>query len=281
MASATFVCTQFEFGRLLGPADGRYVIRPGGGEASHVAVLRTLGAPQRRRLKRGRAVRTESAEPAPVPTARATLVRAEPLESPTAAAAWLEALRKDTAALEGEAMSAAIELNVVLHAHRVATADPWASEVRPEQALVIRIGYATGDQAADGRFSEAYELPTGTIRTRRTDRLAPQERLAAILGGQERPLVSEDLVLRARADLDGGRMREAALQCRIALEGLLADAEAHEDLTLGALPRKRDLVGRAANEALSGDLTPALEEEVEATVAEMETALRRRRLRSF
>jgi len=257
------------------------VIRPGGGEASHVAVLRTLGAQQRRRLGRKGTVRAGNADATPVPTARATLVRAAPLDSPAEAAAWLETLRKDTDALERETLDAARELNAVLHAHRVATADPWASEVRPEQAVVTRVGYATGDQAAEGRFAEAYEVPTGTSRTRRTEHLAPQERLAAILGGQDRPLVSEDLVLRARADLEGGRIREAALQCRIALEGLLADADAQGDMPLGDLAGRRDPVGQAANDALRGDLEPALEEQVEATVTEMEAALRRRRLRSF
>ena len=52
---------------------------------------------------------------------------------------------------------------------------------------------------------------------------APEERFAALLGGREQVLACEELVLRARADLDAGREREAALQARVALESLLAE----------------------------------------------------------
>ena len=52
---------------------------------------------------------------------------------------------------------------------------------------------------------------------------SPEERYAAILGGRDRGLAGEELVLRARMDLDAGRVREAALQARVALEALLAE----------------------------------------------------------
>ena len=82
---------------------------------------------------------------------------------------------------------------------------------------------------------------------------APEERFAALLGGHASPLAAEELVLRARADVDAGRMREAALQARVALEALLAelDPPASEDLE-----RERPPVAEAANLALRGDLTP-------------------------
>src|SRR5204863_409058 len=73
-----FSFVQFEFPRELGPADGRYVIREGAGaDASHVLVLRTLGATERRRLARNRP-RPAEPEPAPtpVPTTRATVIGA-------------------------------------------------------------------------------------------------------------------------------------------------------------------------------------------------------------
>ena len=54
---------------------------------------------------------------------------------------------------------------------------------------------------------------------------APDERFAALLGGREAALACEELVLRARADADAGRDREAALQARIALESLLSEME--------------------------------------------------------
>ena len=58
---------------------------------------------------------------------------------------------------------------------------------------------------------------------------APEERFAALLGGREEVLPAEELVLRARADLNAGRVAEAALQARVAIEALLAAQVASED----------------------------------------------------
>ena len=55
---------------------------------------------------------------------------------------------------------------------------------------------------------------------------APEQRFAALVGARERAGVAEDLVLRARLDLDAGHLREAALQARVALEALLAESGA-------------------------------------------------------
>ena len=76
MAQSLFLFMQMEFPWELGPPDGRYLLREhAAGDPDAVLVLRTLGAPERRLLKgrRGRAV--EEAEPEPVPTSRATLIR--------------------------------------------------------------------------------------------------------------------------------------------------------------------------------------------------------------
>ena len=83
---------------------------------------------------------------------------------------------------------------------------------------------------------------------------APDERFAALLGGREAALACEELMLRARADADAGREREAALQARIALECLLsevADAARHPP---PALEGDRGPVGQAANAALKGPI---------------------------
>ena len=92
-----------------------------------------------------------------------------------------------------------------------------------ERALVARIGLGDGESVADGRFAEAWELPPPGARRTRRSMEAPEERFAALLGGHASPLAAEELVLRARADVDAGRMREAALQARVALEALLAE----------------------------------------------------------
>ena len=92
----------------------------------------------------------------------------------------------------------------------------------------------------------------------------------------------EELVLRARSDLDAGRPREAALQARIALEAALAelDRSPSERLAddLRALEESRDAVGRAANEALGAEPAVELQEAVAEVVERIETALRRHRL---
>lgn len=281
-----FPFVQFEFGYPLGPADGRYVTRgAAGGEAERIVVLRTVGAPRRGTLsgrRRARKVEDAGGEPAPVPVARATIIRADGFGDAEAAEEWLDGLRRDRDALQDEAHDAARELNAVLRAHRAAAADRATRDVVPIGATAIRAGYGSGDQVADGRFAAAVELPTPSASSdvrRRADSLAPDERLAAILSRREEVLACEELVLRARSDVDAGRPREAALQARIALEALLAEVEGLDDERRGDLEADRDPVGRAANSALRGDLDPGVQEAVEAAVTRMEQALRVRRLK--
>jgi hypothetical protein len=107
---------------------------------------------------------------------------------------------------------------------------------------------------------------------------APEERFAALVGGREQVLACEELVLRARADLDSGRLREAALQARVALEGLLAEMPDIPGERRPALEADRELVGRAANAALTGDLPTDLARDLAEVVVRMESALRARRL---
>jgi hypothetical protein len=231
-----------------------------------VIVLRTLGARERRRFGARKPRELEDSGAADeVPTVRATLIRAEPLDD---AEGWLEGLRTEEDAREAEVEGALRELNAILRAHRAAAADPYAREVARWQANAIRIGHGTGDQVADGRFSAAYDVPEPRGRVRRAETLAPQERLAAMLGGSDRALVAEELVLRARLDLDAGRTREAALQARVALEALLAELP-----SAGNLAAHRETVGRAANAALDGDPPAELVAAVEEAVKEMRRAL--------
>ena len=76
-----------------------------------------------------------------------------------------------------------------------------------------------------------------------------------MLGGREQIDACETLLLRARADLDAGRLREAALQLRVGLEallvelqGALADPGHEEDMAM--LEARRNEAGEAANAAL-------------------------------
>jgi hypothetical protein len=234
-----------------------------------VLVLTTLGSAERLGWtgRRGRAV--ERAEPEPPPTARATVVRQEQFASQEAAAAWLAELRGDSKAALAEVEAALQVVNRAMRAHRAAAADPYAAEVAGHRSLVTRLGYGRGESVAEGRFGEGFELPrAGRKRVKRSMEV-PDERFAALLGGRERALVAEELVLRARADLDAGRPREAALQARVALEALLAE------LPKAELSEWRGPVSDAANEAMKGEPRgDALGQAVEA----MEAVLRRHRL---
>ena len=181
-------------------------------------------------------------------------------------AAWLAELDRDA-----EVDSAVTVLNSALRAHRVATADPYVPEVSRERALVVRIGYGSGDEVADGRYGEAIELPRGGRRVKRSME-APEERFAALVGGREEIHPAEELVLRARADLNAGRPAEAALQCRVAIEALLASGGADE------LASHREAVAAAANAALRGPPPGEHAAALEDAVSAMERVLKRRRL---
>ncbi|HEX6713395.1 MAG TPA: hypothetical protein VF066_08415 [Thermoleophilaceae bacterium] len=248
------------------------------GSPQSVIALKTLGAPERRLMGGRRARKVAEAEPEPVPTARATMIAAEPFASPLEAEAWLAALKRDRDALVEEARLGTAELNRMLRAHRAAAADPWsATEVSAAHALVVRVGYGVGDLVAEGRFDDALELPRteadALSRGRRGDTIGPGERLAAILSGRDELLACEELVLRARADVDAHRPREAALQARIALEAVLAELPANLDPELAAC---RAEVGDAANAALKGEPPEHLQHAVAHAIERMERVLRRR-----
>jgi hypothetical protein len=288
MGGAMFSFVQVEFPWQLGPPDGRYLLRAPGdpnGPPSHVIVVATLGAPERRRLaslRRGRDVDPHP-EPTLVTTGRATVIDVgRPLADEPAARAWLSAAGED------DLLAGLAVLNRALHAFRLVTADPYVPPVGSRHALVARLGFGAGEEVADGLWTAAREVaPTGGPRRRRAGRraLAPQARLAAVLGAREAPLVSEELTLRARLDLDHGRSREAALQLLVALDAALAElaagppaGEHAADLAerLAELRSRRDAVGAAAQAALAGPLDADQLASVSLTLARVEAALRAR-----
>ncbi|MCW3016671.1 MAG: hypothetical protein JWO02_3763 [Solirubrobacterales bacterium] len=277
---SVFAFVQLEFPWALGPPDGRYVIRGHAGQPSHVLVIGTLGAVERRKLLSRRGPKPRPAapdpEPTPVVTSRVTLVRADPLADEAAAKAWVK-----TANLSAEADEAIEVLNSVLHAHRTAAMDPYTREVTRAQALVVRAGVGEGEAVAHGRWGDAVQLPPPARPTaeRRAGMLRPQERLAAVLSGRDVALAAEELTLRARLDLDAGRSREAALQLRVALEAALAELQPWADSVdlaarIGELRELRGIVGDAANRALQGGLDDDTAADVARVVGRLEAALR-------
>ena len=242
-------------------------------------MLTTLGAPQRRLLRGRRARPVSEAEPAPVPTSRATVIAPEPFPDRARAERWLEDRRGGGEDARSELDAGVRTINRALHAHRLAWGEPATRDVSADQALVARIGFGSGDAVAEGRYAQACELPLGRRGGARRSMEAPEQRFAALIGGREAALPCELLLLRAREDLAAGRAREAALQARVALESLLADLAGELPGTRGAaLQTDREAVGEAANAALRGDLPPELADAVAAATERMAAALRAHRL---
>lgn len=279
-ASSLFRFSQVELPWALGPPDGRYLLRPGedaiSAAPSHVLVLATLGAPERRLLKaiRKRSNAEPEPEPTPVATSRATIIDVgAPFPGSTEAQAWLDHAGEDELATD------LAVLNRALHAFRVATADPYVNAVGRRQALVARVGYGAGEEVAEGLWTNARELAPESARRRRAAVLGPQARLAAVLNGRDRALACEELTLRARLDLDHGRDREAALQVLVALDAALAELSGESLEVQGRLAElrgQREPVAVAAQAALAGPLSPEQREAVEFTVNRIEAALRAR-----
>ncbi|MGC1167027.1 MAG: hypothetical protein WA862_13065 [Solirubrobacterales bacterium] len=284
-----FGFAQLDFAGPLPLADGRYLARSDDGES--VLVVKTLGAPAPPAQRRRRPRRAEpDSEPSSLPLARATAVRAfAPFESEEDAARWLDAATEaeDTAdVLVADGIGL---LNRALYVHAVAAADPRGPQLTPERAVGVRIGYGDGEEVADSRFTAAREVDVwasgASRRRRREEDLRPQERVASVLGGREQLDVCETLLLRARADLDGGRAREAALQLRVGLEALLvelrgATADPSHDEDMATLNGRRAEAGEAANAALTGDLGAEAAGQVVELLETCERVLRRRRILS-
>ena len=280
-----FPFTQVELPWAIGPTDGRYLLRDAGdpeAAPSHVLVIATLGATERRRSlvgRRGRSLEAQpQPEPTPVTTGRATVVGvARPFSDESEAEAWLSRAGEDQLSEDLAVLGAA------LHAFRVATADPYLNPIRRERLLVARIGYGRGEQVADGLWTEARELIAPSRRQRRARLVEPQARLARLLGGREHPLVCEELVLRARLDLDHARTREAALQVLIALDAAIAELASDPDAgplegRIEELRDQRDPVADAAQAALAGSLDQDHREAIEFALERIEAALRARAL---
>ena len=261
------------------------MVRGHAGEVEHVLVLGTLGAPQRGWL-RGRRARRAQPAPAAVTTTRVTLIAAQRFEDRDAADAWLRETTGQRERGEARARAAAAVLNRVLHLHRAATADPHVREVGADQALVVRVGIGEGEQVAAGRWVRAVELPLPRVARDRTAALRPQERLAALLSARDAALACEELVLRARQDVDAGRRREAALQLDAALTMALSELApwAPRGDLAARLNELRDLapaVHAAAQAALQGGVDDEHESAVRHALERLQAALRARSALGF
>jgi hypothetical protein len=285
-----FGFVQFDFAGPLPLADGRYLAGSGEGDDDEtVLVLQRIGAPPAvpRRRRRGRGAPADP-DPAPLTLTRVTAIRAsEPFENQAEAARWLDQSCGDEDAVETLAAKGVVPLNRALHAHAVTSADPYGRQLSPEQAERVLIGYGSGEETADGGFTDARQVdlsPRASSRRRkREEELRPQERVAGVLRGRERLDACETLLLRARADLNAGRDREATLQVRAGLETLLVElngaiADPGHEQDMEALRKRSAEVKAAAATAVGGELSAEQRERVQGSLMLCERALRRRRI---
>ncbi len=248
----------------------------------------TVGAPPAVRRRRRRPRRVEEKDgPSSLPLSRVTAIRAfAPFGDEGEAARWLDEATEAEDTVDVLVADAVALLNRALHVQTVAAGDSRFQAVGAERAVAVRIGYGTGEETADGRFSAAREVDVAggvSRRRRREEDLRPQERLAAVLGGRERIDACETLLLRARADLDGGREREAALQLRGGLEALLVELRNGPDdpghrADMEELRERRGEAEAVAEAAVGGELTSAQGHELRELVEICERVLRRRRV---
>lgn len=251
-------------------------------------MVETLGAqaPPSRRRRRAKPVEP-GIEPTALPLSRVTSVRAfEPFEVEEAAARWLEAALGDEESIDSLLAEGIGLLNRALHAHAAASGDPHVHELSAGRASAARIGFGSGEEVAAGAWTAAREVDIragASRRQQRVEELRPQERVAAVLGGREQIDACEPLLLRARADLDAGRTREAALQLRVGLEALLVElrgalTDPDHEADMGELEARKSEVGDAANAALKGDLGDETLGNVTELLDICERVLRRRRV---
>jgi hypothetical protein len=249
-----------------------------------VIVIKTLGAELKRggsgRLSFGRrrTARPAAEDDAPelVSVTRVTVIRGAPFDEVVTANEWLAGCR-DTETADGEVGEALRLLNRAIQAHRVSAGDPYAADVARGRALRVRIGYGSGDELVEGRWREAHDLPE-TARRRKRGMLAPEEQVAQILGGRRSTHPSEELLLRARLDLEQGRTREAAIQARAAHAALTAELDANGSAEgRSVLERRHRLLEESAAIALERDLDAQQSARLDEAVAELERLARRRR----
>jgi hypothetical protein len=227
VAPRLFVFVEFEFPWVLGPAAGRYLMRDrAGGEPERVVVIE------------GERPRAEQAGP---DGTAIMVVDPVSLSAEHQAQAWLEDIFREPSRAVEEALAI---VNRVVYLHRLAAADPHVHELTVAQAVAARAGWGEGGQLAASRWTQARDLPLAAparrrlfrrrSRRERADELIHVERLAALLGAREPPLICEELALRARLDLDSGRPSNAALELRQALAAAVAElrGEGRQDLLL-------------------------------------------------
>jgi hypothetical protein len=236
MNRAAFV--QLELAGRIGLPEGRYLVREG--EVERVLIVQELDAPRPQRRARRRPRSVDPGEPEQVPVTRVT-VTGVALDGADAGSAWLKEAIGDRKRSTEELRDATRIVNRALNALRAEARDPLVQEVGVTKALAIRMGHGTGDELAEGRWTEASQLPPP--RRGRLDDVEPQSRVAAVLAGRDEVHPAETLMQRARLDAQHGREAEARYGLRAARAALEEEPSPRRDKLLKELASVEERLG--------------------------------------
>ena len=238
---ATFV--QLELAGRIGLPEGRYLVRED--DAERVLIVQQVDAPRPQRRGRRRPRPVEPGEPEQVPVTRVTVTGVS-LEDASSGSAWLkETMRSRERGLQ-ELRDATRIVNRALNAVRAEARDPLVQEIGASKALAIRLGHGTGDELAEGRWTEASQIPQQ--RRGRLEDVDPQSRVAAVLAGREVVHPAETLMQRARLDAQQGRDAEARYGLRAARAAVDEEAGPRREQLLKELTAIEEKLGYDASE---------------------------------
>jgi hypothetical protein len=227
----------------IGLPEGRYLVRED--DVERVLIVQELDAPRPKRRGRRRATPVAPGEPEEVPVTRVTVTGAS-VEDDAAGSAWLKEVLRDRERGTRELREATRILNRALSALRAEARDPLVQEIGATKALAIRVGHGTGDELAEGRWTEASQLPQP--RRGRLDDVEPQSRVAAVLAGRDEVHPAETLMQRARLDLQQGRNAEARYGLQAARAALQEEPGPRRDRLMKELAAIEEKLGQAASE---------------------------------
>ncbi len=170
-------------------------------------------------------------------------VTGERIETPDQGSAWLKGMMGSGGEGAAEVRAATRIVNRALSALRAAARDPLVQDIGATRALAVRLGHGTGDELADGRWTEAREL--ARPRRGRLDDVEPQSRVAAVLAGRDDVHPAETLLLRARLDVQQGRRDEALYGLRAARAALEEQPGSRQKELLKELAAVEEKLGEA------------------------------------
>jgi hypothetical protein len=218
--------------------EGRYLVRED--DFERVLIVQELDAPRPQRRGRRRARPVEPGEPDQVPVTRVTVTGVS-FDDTSSGSAWLkETLRSRERGMQ-ELRDATRIVNRALNALRAEARDPLVQEIGATKALAIRMGHGTGDELAEGRWTEASQLPQQ--QRGRLDDVEPQSRVAAVLAGRDDVHPAETLMQRARLDVQHGRDAEARYGLQAAREALREEPGPRRDQLLKELAAIEERLG--------------------------------------